>query len=214
MRRMLVPIVAAAALAGCSRAATVESTLPSPSVQPAPATPATAAALPTGTMLTVRMNDAISTESSKVGDRFTATVTQPVVAQNGETAVPSGAVVTGTVTGLDDSDHPGDRALIRLSFDQLSFSGESHPLAADIASAQLNVGDRTVEAKRGALTGAAAGAVAAAVLEGVDLADILKGGALGAGAGAVIGVLSGDVEARIPAGSPMTLQTTQTVSLR
>lgn len=213
MRRLLVPALCVLGFGACSRTAVVQTT-PMPQTQPAPpTTPATAEALPPGVTMTVKMNQTVGTATSKVGDRFTASVTTPVIAENGATAVPAGATVSGTVTGLDDSDHPGDEALIRLDFDQLTIDGTSHPFAADIVSANMQVGDRTVEARHGAITGAAAGAVAAAILSGVDLTKILEGGALGAGAGAVIGAI-GETNASIPAGNTMTLQTTQTVPLR
>jgi hypothetical protein len=56
--------------------------------------------------------------------------------------------------------------------------------------------------------------VLGAVLSGGELNKILLGGALGAAAGTVISLGMGDTEAVLPAGTRMTLQTTQTVSLR
>jgi hypothetical protein len=42
-------------------------------------------------------------------DTFTGTVAKEVVASNGETVVPVGSKVYGKVTGLDNSDHAGER---------------------------------------------------------------------------------------------------------
>ena len=73
------------ALGGC-RSVAVES---GPRAQPAPPPP-TADAIPAGTTLDVRLNETLSTDRNSVGDRFTATVTRPLIAQNGQTVVPAG----------------------------------------------------------------------------------------------------------------------------
>jgi hypothetical protein len=172
-------------------------------------------ALPSGTILNARMDQTVSTETSQVGEAITATLTTPILTQLGQTVVPVGAKLHGTITGLDDSDHPAERAVIRLDFNRLSWSGRNYPLTTELETAQLDVGDRSVMARRGTLAGAATGAVLGAILSGAELDDILKGAAVGAGAGSVIGVvLNGDVEAALPAGSSISLRTTQPVTLR
>jgi hypothetical protein len=211
MRKLILPIICVAALGACSTNAEVE-TGPPVATQPAPVDNDM---LPSGVLLTARMDQTVSTDHSHVGDGVSATVTNPIIAQNGETVVPAGARIRGTVTGLDDSDHPLDRALIRINFDQLEFSGHRYSLSTDLESAQVRVGDRTVDIRRGALAGGAIGAVTSAILSGAELDEILKGAALGAGAGAVIGVITGgDREAELPAGSTLTLRTTQNINLR
>jgi hypothetical protein len=214
MRQSLIPVLVIAALGACAPAAEVETGPPSPAVQTAPP-PATMDALPTGTVLSVRMDQTVSTETSKVGQPISATVTSAIRTQNGQAVVPAGAKIRGSITGLDDSDHPADRALIRLDFNRLEMNGRSYPLAVEVESAELKVGDRSVQARRGTLVGATAGAVLGAILSGAELDDILKGAVIGAGAGSVIGiVLAGDAEAELPAGSTMSLRTTQQITLR
>jgi hypothetical protein len=70
------------------------------------------------------------------------------------------------------------------------------------------VGD-TIE-KVGA--GAAAGAVVGAIIGG-SLKDILVGGALGAGAGTIISLGTGDQQNSLPAGSELDLRVTQRVAM-
>jgi hypothetical protein len=153
---------------------------------------------------------------SKVGDNFSATVENAVVAQNGTTVVPAGAKITGTVTGLDNSDHLGEPAAIKIEFEHLSMNGQTYPFNAKVTATNLETrgGDTRQETLKKAGVGAAAGAVLGAVLSGGDLEKILLGGALGAAAGTVISLGTGEVEAVLPAGTRMTLQTTQTVALR
>lgn len=197
--------------AGCSRQVDVVS-----GGEVEAAVPANANALPAGTTMHVRLNNQLSTEDSKVGDTFTASVTSNVVAANGDVVVPTGAVVHGRVTGLKDSDDPTEKALIQLQFDRLNFSGRSYAFGANVQEVatveQRN--PKTGQVLRGAGTGAAAGAAIGAIVSGAELDAILKGGLLGAAAGTVISLGLGDVDHVIPAGTAMRIRATQTVALR
>ena len=64
---------------------------------------------------------------------------------------------------------------------------------------------------RGAGGGALAGGVLGAILGGGSGA--LKGGLIGAAGGTLIGLGTGDVEAKLPAGTGMTIRTTQPIDL-
>lgn len=205
--------IAALATSACARSATVEST---GDVAPMPtATPATSNSLPVGTTMQVRLNNELGTESSKVGDTFTATVLNDVRAANGTIAVPSGATVRGTVTAVDDSDDATDAAVIKLDFNQLTISGTDYPFEARIEATELKQqGDTRQETLQKAGIGAAAGAVLGAVLGDAELKNILAGAALGAAAGTAISLGAGDVEGTLPVGTVFTIQSTQQVSLR
>ncbi|HET7583870.1 MAG TPA: YMGG-like glycine zipper-containing protein [Gemmatimonadaceae bacterium] len=206
---LLVALVAAAA---CTRSGTVET---APPAEPAQA-PATAGSLPEGTALRVRLDDQLGTKSNRVGDEFTATVVDPVVAQNGETVVPTGAKVHGSVTGLHESSRAGDPAVIKLDFNRLTVNGNSYSFDAAVEATKLKTegGDTRDETLKKAGIGAAAGAVLGAVLGDADLKSILVGGALGAAAGTAISLGTGDVQGVLPAGTELSLRSTQTVALR
>jgi hypothetical protein len=178
--------------------------------------PADARYLPSGTTLSVRLDRELGTKVSRVGDAFTATVENDVVATNGVTVVPRGATVTGKVTGLDNSDHAGEAAAIRIDFERLHLRGQSYPFYARVTATNLQTrgGDSRSETLQKAGIGAVTGAVLGAVLSGGDLDRILLGGAIGAAAGTVISLGAGDVEGVLPAGTRMTLRTTQTVALQ
>jgi hypothetical protein len=205
-------VMAGLLLAGCARQATVESA----GDVAISASPTDSRSLPSGTTLDVKLDQEIGTKSSKVGDSFSATVTNAVVAQNGTTAVPAGSKVYGKVTGLDNSDRVGEPAAIRIDFERIVVNGTSHPLYAKVTATNLETrgGDTRDETLKKAGIGAAAGAVLGAILSGGDLDKILIGGAIGAAAGTVISLGVGDVEGVLPAGTSMQLQTTRTVGLR
>jgi outer membrane lipoprotein SlyB len=205
-------LVVGVLLAGCARQATVEST----GDVAISSSPADARTLPSGTTLDIRLDQEIGTKSSKVGDSFSATVVNAVLATNGVTAVPAGAKVYGKVTGLDNSDRVGEPAAIRIDFERIDVNGVSRPLYAKVTATNLETrgGDTRNETLKKAGIGAAAGAVLGGILSGGDLDKILIGGAIGAAAGTVISLGVGDVEGVLPAGTTLQLQTTRTVALR
>jgi hypothetical protein len=205
-------LFAALLIAGCARQATVEST----GDVAISASPTDARSLPSGTTVDVRLDNEIGTKSSKVGDTFSATVENAVVASNGVTAVPAGSRIYGKVTGLDNSDRVGEPAAIKIDFERIVVDGVSRPFYAKVTATNLATrgADSRDETLKKAGVGAAAGAVLGAILSGGDLDKILLGGALGAAAGTVISLGTGDVEGVLPAGTTMQLTTTRTVALR
>ena len=210
--RVLAALASGLMLVGWARQTSVEST----GDVALSTTPADSRLLPSGSSLTVRLDQEIGTKVSKVGDTFSATVESAVTASNGETVIPAGSKVFGKVTGLDNSDHAGEAAAIKIDFERIEVRGQSHQLNAKVTATNVQTrgGDSRDETLKKAGVGAAAGAVLGAVLSGGDLSKILLGGALGAAAGTVISLGAGDVEAVLPAGTRMTLQTTQNVALR
>lgn len=198
-------VLAAATLAACAKT----------KVQSAPGTlvevtPATARMLPAGSQLRVRLNSKLSGRDH-VGDEFSATVTDNLVAQNGQVAVPEGAKVYGHVTGYRLAPNSDDPSVIKLDFDRLAFDGRSHSYDASITSVETPaVSNRTLKA---AGIGAAAGGVLGAIITGGAFGGIATGGVLGAAAGTVIS-LGTEREGELPEGTRMTLRTSRNVSLR
>jgi hypothetical protein len=145
---------------------------------------------------------------------FTATVSNAVVAQTGEQMIPVGARVFGHVTDVHSGNAIGQQSYIRLAFDSLTFRGREYPIDATVSNVNVRNDVNKSGATRGAVTGAAAGAVLGAIISGGDLGKIVTGGLLGAAAGTVISLGTGDVESVIPAGSSMTLTTSSPIVLR
>src|SRR3954470_5756465 len=207
---------AALLLAGCAaagRTTTVESG--GEGAARSTVTPVNNRTIPTGARLTATLDQSLGTKMSKAGDMFTATVDQTLYATDGSVVVPAGAKVEGHVTALDDSDNATEPALIRLMFDRIRFNGQSFPFAAAIVqsnpvqSSSQSKADQTKKIVIGGAVGAALGGL----LSGGDLDKIVIGGALGAAAGTIVS-LGTEVNATLPAGSQMTLQATQTTTIR
>src|SRR5581483_1827287 len=156
-RQFMLVLGGAFAISACARTAQVTS-----GGDVASATPRTANYLPVGTTFNARINQSLGTTTSHDGDQFSATVIDPVMAQNGSTAVPAGATINGHVTGLHNSSIPGEQSVIRLDFDNLIVNGTSYPFNGSISNVNVekqSTGANASSTTRGAVTGAAAGAV-------------------------------------------------------
>jgi hypothetical protein len=167
--------------------------------------------IPQSTVLDVQLGETLGTEHSKVGDRFTATVANDIPAADGSVVVPRGAVITGMVTELKKSGHVGEHAAIGLGFESIAIDGRPRPLVADVVETQVETTGQGGDAARGAGGGALAGGVLGAILGGGSGA--LKGGLIGAAGGTLIGLGTGGAEAKLPAGTTMTIRTTQPIDL-
>jgi hypothetical protein len=180
-----------------------------------PTSPANARSLPTGTPMDLTLDQQLGTQSSHAGDRFSATVVNPIIAQNGRTAVPAGAKVWGHVTAVTPASNAIQTAALVLDFDSLTFSGRSYPFDASITDTNLQrKGPSTNQTLKNAAIGAAAGAALGAILSGAERDKILIGAGLGAAAGTAISLGTQGQNGVLPAGSRLSVQTTQTVALR
>lgn len=204
------------ALAACQRGVQVSSTpdgpTPASGIQPV-VVATTGAAVPTGTTLRARLNSEISTSSSRVGDRFTATLQTPILNAQRETVIPAGARINGTVTALRKSIDVASPAIVKLDFQTINWGNRSVPLSAAITSTEAETrGGGITEALQGAAVGAAAGAALGAVL-GRDVEGALTGAAIGAAGGTAISLGTQDQAGVLAAGTSMTLRLTEPLPL-
>ena len=75
--------------------------------------------IPAGTILRVRLNSAIATDTATVEQRVHGTLSSALVV-DGRTAVPAGSAVSGYVTGVDRSAKVKGRARLALRFTDLT----------------------------------------------------------------------------------------------
>jgi len=131
--------------------------------------------LPVGTAIFMKLQGAISTSSSRPGDRFTADVTKPVEV-NGQTVIPVGATVHGRITRLSQPRRILGRPSIDLRPDSVVLpSGKTLPISAVVVDTgnprRLHVNEE------GRING-----------PGVSKGDKIEGVAL-TGSGAVVGTV-------------------------
>jgi hypothetical protein len=95
-------------------------------------TPPSVPDLPTGTLVTVRVESQIfadRTSEDRTGEEgtFAGVVDEPVV-MDGKMAVPRGATVTGRIEAAPASDGGRGRGYIRLTLDAITIAGKTMPL--------------------------------------------------------------------------------------
>jgi hypothetical protein len=96
--------------------------------------------LPTGTSLTVKLENNLSTSSTKTGDTFSARVTEPVLL-DGKTAIPLGATVQGRVAQVSEPRRISGRPTIGILPDTLVMpDGQKFVLSASLAETNLHNG--------------------------------------------------------------------------
>jgi hypothetical protein len=151
---------------------------PAPSLAPRSASASVSAphgaTIPAETTITVRMVDAVDSETSRLGQTFMASLDEPVVVRD-RVIIPRGADV---MTKLVDDEEAGKlqgRTVQTLALVSVNVNGEWLPLSSnDVRTESSSQGSKTAKLAGG-------GAVLGAIL----------GGIAGGGKGAAIGTISG-----------------------
>jgi len=166
--------------------------------------------VPGDTLMLIRLDNAISTKSSRIGQPFAARVVSPDAYR--------GAIVHGHVENIESSGRLTGRTQMSLAFDSIAFRGETRPIRARLEelrqSESVKVVDsegRIVSGNRSSQTikrsgiGAAVGGVLGGLIGGRKglLVGLLAGG--GAGAGSL--AIEGAQELRLDPGSELEIRT-------
>ena len=175
--------------------------------QPEPAPPATTANSPTsytspspnkvtvpmGTRIVVRTIDEIDSSKSRVGDKFQASLEQPLYV-NEMLVAPKGADVYGRLEEAKEAGHIQGRSQLKLSLTSIVINGQNVPLSTgDYEIAGKSRGANTAKKVGG---GAAVGAVIGAIAGGGKGAAI--GAGVGAGAGTAVQVMTKGEQVHVP----------------
>jgi len=190
------------------RETTPRPSAPVPTPAPEPSRPRTVTlSAPAGSTFAVRLNEEVSTRSHSVGEGFTATLTEPLIASNGTTLIPAGATVRGEVTDSRKSGRAGEDASIGITFTSVSYDGDTYPIDASTVNvpSKLVSRDSNVEKVAKVGGGAAIGAIVGRVIGGGTKGTI-AGAAVGAAAGTAVAMGTADVDRVIPSGSQVTVR--------
>jgi len=190
-----------AVVAGCQKAADQQSSPDAnatPSVTEAAKTAVKKAiepkplVIPADTVISVVLDQTISSKTSKPGDKFTATVESPVEI-DGKIAIPKGARAGGVVNDAKAAGRFKGGAALSLTLTSVTVNGKEHEIQTSGATmSSKGKGKRTaVMVGGGAAGGAAIGAVA--------------GGGKGAAIGALIGAAAGTGGAGLTGNRDITL---------
>ena len=148
--------------------------------------------VPAETVITVVLDQTISSKTSKSGDRFSATVESPVEV-DAKVAIPKGARAEGVVNEAKAAGRFKGGAALSLTLTSVTVNGRDHEIQTSGATmSSKGKGKRTaVMVGGGAAGGAAIGAVA--------------GGGKGAAIGALIGAAAGTGGAGLTGNRDITL---------
>jgi hypothetical protein len=217
----LIILLALGLLASCGRqsleqtAAAQTQTDPSgnPEAQPgqpavqAEQTPAPQVSIPEGTVLRVRLDQTLDTRRNRGGDRFFATLSEPVTV-DGNPAIPAGTRFNGHVVEAKPSGRLKGRARMSLSLDSFELNGATY----DIRTARLGRSSGGHKKRNWLLIGGGTGTGAAFGVIGGPV-----GVAVGAGAGAAVGttsaVITGKKNVRLPVETRLGFTLLSTVAL-
>lgn len=197
-------VAALAALCGCSHSNSPANTASdssnnsaqgAPASAPAPPPPAPApVVIAAGRVLTVTLDQNISTKENSSGDRFQASLAEPVTV-NGRTVLPVGTKATGTVVQAKSAGRLKGGAVLALSLDSLTIHGKRYSIeTSQFEEASKGRGKRSIVGGGG---GAAVGAVVGALAGGGKGAAI--GALAGGGAGTAGAAFTGKRDITLPA---------------
>ena len=193
-------------------APTPASTSPAPAPAPAPAPPEPPkpvdVEIPAGTRVVVRMIDGVDTEVNKAGEKFRASLDEPIVI-DGQTVVPSGADVTVEVSEMRSAGRMAGRSELRLHAVRFELQGKSYALSTDVHEL-VGAGEGSKTATKVGI-GAAAGAAIGAIAGGGKGAAI--GAAVGAGAGTAASATKKGEQIKVPSETRVTFTTQAPVTV-
>lgn len=166
--------------------------------------------VPAGTLLHVRLDTTVASDTSHVEQPVQATVTEPVVI-DGYEAVPAGSALKGIVTDARPSGKVKGRAEVAFRFNTLAVgSNQEHSVRTQLIAREAEGTKKKDALKIGAP--AAGGAILGGILGGKKGA--LIGGAIGGGAGTAVVMSTPGEEVRLPAGTAVTVKLVEPITVR
>lgn len=175
-----------------------------------------------GQVIRVRMNQAITSETARVGDQFTTTVVDPVYA-GGVEVIPAGSSITGRVTNVARASRKSQAGTIGVHFVSMRIpTGIARAINGDLTdlSTENVKADNEGEVSGGSAVkrnvvfiggGAATGALIGAIAGGGKGAGI--GAGIGAGVGVAGAIFSKGHEAVVKSGTEFGVVLNQNLSL-
>lgn len=176
-----------------------------------------------GKRIRARMNETLNSKTARVGDRFTANVTESVYSTNGVVVIPEGSELMGRVDAVVAARKGGKPGTIDVSFNQVRLpngvtrriNGSLTDLDSDDATSNAEgtaSGDRMKHRKIIFIGGGGAGgAVLGGAIGGGKGA--LIGGLLGAGAGLLGERMTKGEDAEVRSGTEFAVILNQSISL-
>ena len=158
----------------------------------------------------IRLDSAISSETARVEDRVTARVSRDVTV-NERVAIPAGARLEGNVTLVERGGKFKERARLGIRFTTLVLADGTTRLPIETETIFREGDSPATEATSKIGAGAVVGAILGGIVGGKKGAAI--GSATGAGGGTAAVMAGGRNAATLPAGTPLTVRLTSPVTV-
>ena len=165
--------------------------------------------LPAGTTLRLDVKSSVASDTSKVEDTVRAALRQAVVV-NGQTVLPVGTELVGTVTDVARSGRVKGRARVAYRFSSLRHDSERYDIATATIAHEAEATKKKDATK--IAVGAGAGAALGAILGGGSGAA--KGAAIGGGAGTGVVLATRGDEVRRGPGADVSTRLTAPLTVR
>jgi len=165
--------------------------------------------VPAGTVLTVRLGEAVGSKISQPGQTFAATLASPVELE-GKAVIPAGATASGTVLDAKPLGRFKGGARLQLKLVSVNIGGKDHAIeTSSVVRTQKGKGKRTATMIGG---GAGVGALIGGLAGGGKGAAI--GAVAGAGAGTAGTAFTGNKEIVLPAESALSFKLEQPLEVK
>jgi len=164
--------------------------------------------IPAGTRISVRTIDAIDSSSNVVGDRFQASLEEPLTA-DGNVIAGRYALVYGQLTQSKQSGTFTGKSQLRLELTGIVVNGKMVPVVTGEYEATGK--SRGASTAKRTIGGAALGAIIGGVADGGQGAAI--GAGAGAGAGATSEIITGGDQVKVPSETVLDFTLEQDVSV-
>lgn len=172
------------------------------------------ASVPAGSEIALTSNDRVCTNTNKAGDRFTATVTNPVTGTNGA-VIPAGAKAVIQVADLKRSENATDDIQMVFNVLSLSWDGKTYPVNASIEHVdveKVRASSTGNDAKK-VVGGAVVGAILGQVI-GKNTKSTVIGAATGAAAGTAVAMGTANYEGCVPNGGNIRIKLTESATIQ
>jgi len=164
--------------------------------------------IPAGTRISVRTMDAIDSTYHVVGDRFQASLEEPLMLE-GNVLVAEDALVYGRLTQSKESGTFTGRSQLRLELTGIVVNGKLVPVVT--GEYEVTGKSRGASTAKRTVGGAALGAIIGGVADGGQGAAV--GAGIGAGAGAGSEIITGGDQVKVPSETVLDFTLQQDVSI-
>jgi hypothetical protein len=166
-------------------------------------------AVPAGTELMLALDTALSSETSQVGDSFSATVVESIVIDNRE-VIPSGSTIEGRVTDAAPAKKGAGKATLAVSFGTLRLTSGYR---TNIVGSFQEVSASKKGRNSAIIGGSAAGGALLGRILGKDTKGAVIGAVVGGGVGTAVVMGTERQQAILPADTPFGIRLEQSIQV-